>query len=72
MLRVLKPGGRLVIEEPDIRTLGVKLIAVAEKLLMMRSHLLAPGQIKSLFPNSKTRIIAEDSSAWIVVEKLKS
>jgi demethylmenaquinone methyltransferase/2-methoxy-6-polyprenyl-1,4-benzoquinol methylase len=72
MLRVLKPGGRLVIEEPDIRTLGVKLIAVAEKLLMMRSHFLTPGQTESFFPNSKTRIIAEDSSAWIVVEKLKS
>jgi hypothetical protein len=52
--------------------LGVKLIAVAEKLLMMRSHFLTPGQTESLFPNSKTRIIAEDSSAWIVVEKLKS
>jgi demethylmenaquinone methyltransferase/2-methoxy-6-polyprenyl-1,4-benzoquinol methylase len=27
--RVLKPGGRLVIEEPDIRTFGVVLIALA-------------------------------------------
>lgn len=72
MLRVLKPGGRLVIEEPDIRTFGVKLIAVAEKLLMMRSHFLAPGQIESLFSNSNVKIIAEDASAWIVVGKLES
>lgn len=69
MLRVLQPGGLLVIEEPDIRTLPVKLIALAEKLLLMRSHFLSPVQIESLFPHSTTRIISEDSAAWIVVEK---
>lgn len=69
MLRVLKPGGRLIIEEPDIRTFGVKLIAVAEKLLLMRSHFLSPEQIRSLFPTAKTSLITEDSNAWIVVEK---
>ena len=37
MFRVLKPGGVMVIEEPDIRTFGVKLIAIVEKLLLMRS-----------------------------------
>ena len=42
MYRVLKPGGRIVIEEPDIRSFYVKLIAVAEKLLLMRSHFLSP------------------------------
>lgn len=69
MLRVLKPGGLLVIEEPDIRTLPVKLIALAEKLLLMRSHFLSPVQIKALFPHANTRIFTEDSTAWIVVEK---
>lgn len=69
MLRVLQPGGLLVIEEPDIRTFPVKLIALAEKLLLMRSHFLSPVQIESLFPHSNTRIISEDSAAWIVVEK---
>ena len=69
MLRVLKRGGLLIIEEPDIRTFGVKLIALAEKLLLMRSHFLAPDQIKSLFPTAKARIVAENSSAWIIVEK---
>jgi len=69
MLRVLKPGGRIVIEEPDIRTFGVKLIALAEKLLLMRSHFLAPLQIASLFPSNGTNIITEDSSAWVVVTK---
>ncbi|MBK9927866.1 MAG: methyltransferase domain-containing protein [Anaerolineales bacterium] len=69
MLRVVKPGGRIIIEEPDIRTFGVKLIALAEKLLLMRSHFLAPLQIASLFPSGGTRVVAEDSSAWVVITK---
>jgi ubiquinone/menaquinone biosynthesis C-methylase UbiE len=69
MLRVLKPGGRIVIEEPDIRTFAVKLIALAEKLLLMRSHFLSPLQIASLFPSSDTNIVSEDSSAWVIVSK---
>jgi demethylmenaquinone methyltransferase/2-methoxy-6-polyprenyl-1,4-benzoquinol methylase len=45
LLRVLKPGGRLVIEEPDVTTLPVKAIALAEKLALMRSHFLPPAEI---------------------------
>lgn len=69
MLRVLKPGGLLVIEEPDIRTFGVKLIALAEKLLLMRSHFLAPGAIEKLFETGSTKVKAEDGTAWIMIEK---
>ena len=69
MLRVLKPDGCLVIEEPDIRRFGVKLIALAEKLLLMRSHFLAPPQIETLFPSSKRSVVSKDSSAWIVIHK---
>lgn len=69
MFRVLKPGGVLVIEEPDIRTFGVKLIALAEKLLLMRSHFLAPNAIAELFKPAKTRIHTVDLTAWVVVEK---
>ena len=69
MLRVLKPGGRIIIEEPDINTFAVKLIALAEKLLLMRSHFLSPLQITALFPVGSTNIISEDSSAWVVVSK---
>jgi len=45
----------------------VKLIALAEKLLLMRSHFLFPQQIAFLFKNAT--IHAEDSSAWVVVTK---
>lgn len=70
--RVLAPGGRLVIEEPDIRTFTVKLIALAEKIALMRSHFLSPNEIEALcrFPNSRTSLFAQDGTAWVVVEKL--
>lgn len=68
--RVLRPGGRLVIEEPDVRTLMVKLAAIGEKLALMRSHFLSPPQIAALFPpEAKVRIETESYNAWVVVEK---
>jgi demethylmenaquinone methyltransferase/2-methoxy-6-polyprenyl-1,4-benzoquinol methylase len=69
MYRVLKPGGILVIEEPDIRTFGVKLIAIAEKLLLMRSHFIAPDEIVKLFSSGEKQIKAEDGTAWIIIKK---
>jgi len=69
MFRVLKPGGLLVIEEPDIRAFGVRLIALAEKLLLMRSRFLAPDQIVKLFPDGEKSIRAVDGAAWVVIRK---
>lgn len=69
MLRVLKPGGLLVIEEPDIRTFGVKLIAIAEKLLLMRSRFLAPDEIVKLFVDGEKNIKIAGGTAWVVVKK---
>ena len=71
MYRVLKPGGRIVIEEPDIRSFYVKLIAMAEKILFMRSHFLSPQKIVELFSydSAKACFYAVDSTAWVVVEK---
>jgi demethylmenaquinone methyltransferase/2-methoxy-6-polyprenyl-1,4-benzoquinol methylase len=69
--RVLKPGGRLVIEEPDIRAWSVKLIAAFEKLALMRSHFLAPPQVVSLFAHqpAKAWIETKGYNAWVIVEK---
>jgi len=71
MYRVLKPGGRIVIEEPNIRTFGVKMIAVAEKLLLMRSHFLSPEKIADLFSfdSAQASIHTEAGNAWVVVKK---
>lgn len=68
--RVLQPGGRLVIEEPDVRTLVVKFVAVVEKLALMRSHFLSPPRIAALFPpQARVQIQVESYNAWIIVEK---
>lgn len=69
--RVLQPGGRLVLEEPDIRTFTVKLIAWGEKLALMRSHFLSPLLIAGFFqaPNALVRVETAKSTAWIIVEK---
>ncbi|MBT3392006.1 MAG: class I SAM-dependent methyltransferase [Chloroflexi bacterium] len=69
--RVLAPGGYLVIEEPDLRTFAVKLIALAEKLALMRSHFLTPPQIAQLFNglNAQTHIERDGYIAWVVVQK---
>ena len=71
--RVLKPGGRLVIEEPDFRTFGVKGLAIAEKLLGMRSHFLKPESIAALFGDPKANIRIENSddnfNAWVIIDK---
>ena len=69
MWRVLQPGGRILIIEPDIRVFAVKLIALAEKLLLMRSHFLAPDQIVALFPQARTEIHIEVGIAFVLVQK---
>jgi ubiquinone/menaquinone biosynthesis C-methylase UbiE len=73
MWRVLKPGGWIVIEEPDIRSFAVKLIALGEKILLMRSHFLTPGRIAGLFeyPSVKINMHAENNTSWIVIERCK-
>jgi SAM-dependent methyltransferase len=69
--RILKPGGWIVIEEPNIHSLSVKFIALAEKLALMRSHFLSPIQIANLFRLHGAHAKIEDggSTAWIVLVK---
>jgi demethylmenaquinone methyltransferase/2-methoxy-6-polyprenyl-1,4-benzoquinol methylase len=69
--RVLKKGGRIIIEEPDVRKISVKFVALGEKLALMRSHFLSPPRIAALFvdPSAKKRIVLDGFNAWIVVEK---
>ncbi len=71
MWRVLKPGGRIVIEEPDIRTASVKLMAVFEKAILMRSHFISPPRMAAEFncPAARVQIEMDGSTAWIIVEK---
>ena len=71
--RVLAPGGRVVIIEPDIRKFTTKMLAIVEKLLLMRSHFLSAGKITSLFinPNAKTGVIYDKFNLFFVGEKVR-
>ncbi|MEI8132039.1 MAG: class I SAM-dependent methyltransferase [Leptolinea sp.] len=69
--RVLKPGGHIVIEEPDINKFGVKLIALAEKIALMRSHFLNSLQIANLFrfSDATVEVCSNNSNSWILIKK---
>lgn len=72
LVRVLAPGGRLVIEEPDVTRFVVKLVALGERLLLMRSHFLTAEEIAELARVSGARVRVErdrHDTAWVVVEK---
>jgi ubiquinone/menaquinone biosynthesis C-methylase UbiE len=69
--RLLRPGGRILIVEPDIRRFSIKFIALFEKLMLMRSHFFSADRILSLIENYGAKGIVEydNASAWVMVEK---
>lgn len=71
LLRVLKPGGRLVIEEPDLTRFPVKLVALGETLALMQSHFLTPEEIRAHVEavGYPATIEREGHIAWMVVDK---
>lgn len=71
MLRVLAPGGRLVVEEPDIRRLSVKFVALGERLALMRSHFRRPAYLSQLFSKGRTEVdlVEGGPNFWLIVNK---
>ena len=72
LLRVLKRGGRLAIEEYDLNHQGVKLLALAEKVMGMRSRFLRPAEIQALIATAGVRSKIEHPdrfTAWIIADK---
>lgn len=72
--RVLAPGGRLVIEEPDIRHGRVKMIALLEKLAWMQSRFVAPEALQHRLHTLGARAQVERDghfTAWIVADKAR-
>lgn len=71
--RVVMVGGRIVIEEPDIRTMPVKILAIIEKLVLMRSHFVSPLMVSAIFnyQNASVHIENQESTTWVVVDKRK-
>jgi ubiquinone/menaquinone biosynthesis C-methylase UbiE len=69
--RVLSPEGLLIIEEPDIREFAVKLIALAEKMTLFRSHFIPAEKIAHLLRGfgAVTEIYRRKPNVWIRATK---
>jgi demethylmenaquinone methyltransferase/2-methoxy-6-polyprenyl-1,4-benzoquinol methylase len=57
LLRTLAPGGRLVIEEPDVGRAWTWPIVLMEKLLLMGSRFLSPRRLVALFETAGARTV---------------
>jgi len=72
LLRILAPGGRLVIEEPNIERWQVKLIALGERLALMGSRFHRPEAMRRLFEARGGRVtlqVDDTINIWVLVEK---
>jgi demethylmenaquinone methyltransferase/2-methoxy-6-polyprenyl-1,4-benzoquinol methylase len=72
MWRVLAKGGKIIIEEPDINNFVVKLVALGEKIMLMRSHFISPIKIAAMSnfgDNAEIEIKTQKGIAWIVIQK---
>lgn len=75
VFRVLKPSGRLVIEEPDVRRLPVKIVALLEKMFLMRSHFKTPAVMAMMLAEygGMPTLAREDGfRVWFVVIKSRA
>ncbi len=71
LARVLAPGGRLVIEEPNIHAGAIKRLALLEKLALMRSRFLSPERISELVvaQGLAARMVHDGHTVWVVGDK---
>jgi demethylmenaquinone methyltransferase/2-methoxy-6-polyprenyl-1,4-benzoquinol methylase len=76
LVRILAPGGRLVIQEPDIDRWAVKWVALAEKMLWMRSRFYTAEEIRAMFDRiaesgvgGAVQIERQGHTAWVIVDK---
>ena len=63
MLRVLRPTGRLVIEEPDIHRWPVRFVALGERLLLMRSRFYSIADLARVFEEAGAGIVAVEEGS---------
>jgi ubiquinone/menaquinone biosynthesis C-methylase UbiE len=73
MARVLRPGGRLVVEEPDLRRAIVRLVALGERLLRMESTFHPPERIRAMAETAglQARVVSDGGfSAWVVADRI--
>ncbi len=73
LIRVLQSGGRLVIEEPDVRLFPVKLLALDEKVALMRSKFYTPQAIAGMAAAQGAQVTVESDgrfAIWVIGDKL--
>lgn len=72
MWRVLAKDGKIIIEEPDINNFFVKLVALGEKILLMRSRFIPPDKIVRIGDfggKAEVEIKKQNGIAWIIIQK---
>ena len=72
LMRVLKPGGRMVIEEPDIERPVIKAIALGEKLLLMGSRFYRSNRVADMIRSRGATVRVEKDDRfvfWVVADK---
>ena len=72
LLRVLKTGGYLVIEEPNVDKRIIKWVSLIERLFLMRSHFFASNEIVAMINEQGFKACVEKEDRfffWVVVEK---
>jgi ubiquinone/menaquinone biosynthesis C-methylase UbiE len=72
LIRVLKPRGRMVIEEPDINLFAVKIVALAERFLKMQSRFLSSSEICRIISQNGLNPRIEKTKnfrTWVVADK---
>ncbi len=71
ILKSLKQGGTFILEEPDIRKFPVKLIALMEKLLFMRSHFLKPEEVICWIDKNDfdVKLLEEENNYFFVIKR---
>ncbi len=72
LIRVLSPGGRMLIEEPDITRPIIRIVALVEKLALMKSRFFTAEDIGEMVkaPGITTQIHRDGRFlAWVVIRK---
>jgi ubiquinone/menaquinone biosynthesis C-methylase UbiE len=72
LVRVLKKGGRIVVEEPDITQFVVKVTALFERLVLMQSKFYSPTAIQRMLRAEGLSAEIKPAplfSVWIIANK---
>ena len=70
---MLEPSGRLAVQEPDLTRFPVKVVAIAERMALMRSRFLTPERIRDILEGlgARASIVRDEGySAWVIADRI--